>query len=431
MCVAPHPWSTAHAATSTTIGFNVENTLVLDMSGCQGGVAGITSFGALLPGTSAVTSADCDITFGASSGTAMLKAWQLDEGGSAMVPEPSAGVLSQWSFNDTFSNAGKNDSSGHPAMPLAAPNDPEFATGAPGRGNAVTFDGNDGVRISDNRALHDASGQRTVDLWFRTSSIAAVECPTLFYKGRAGTSMIILGFRRGANELYAELSQDYDWPGTNAVRTAVTAAGLTDNQWHHVAFTIVYTYASGVERLYVDGVLRSTETRVTTEALGYSGEPFRLGHAGGFPRLAGECGGPANTWFTGDIDEVRWSSGVRTPSEIASYVNGTVDDYDQVTNRWSDSSESLFGACLRGVSGPGVIGTWTVDADSDCTANDSDPWHPIAPKPYDAGAKVAASTVPGTVDARALLRFGARPTASTAAGNYGASIMFDVRSPDV
>lgn len=113
----------------------------------------------------------------------------------------------------------------------------------------------------------------------------------------------------------------------------------------------------------------------------------------------------------------------RLSSTAVSDFSGTVSD-------WSTAGTNMFGACLRSVAGAGVVGTWTVDANADCTATNSDPWNPLARTAATPGSKVAASTTVGTIDATANLRFGIRAASSQKPGGYIAPIVFEVVAPN-
>ncbi len=68
----------------------------LNMSGCEPGTSGITSFGSILLGSPATTVGDCLIQFGSSTHTSMLRVAQADGIGDAMVSTGGVGA----SFGD-------------------------------------------------------------------------------------------------------------------------------------------------------------------------------------------------------------------------------------------------------------------------------------------------------------------------------------------
>ncbi len=88
----------AGGATSTiTVTLDVASASNIDVSACGTGAA--TSFGTVQPGTSAVTSSPCAVTFGSSNDTAMLQIRQTDTYGQAMF-RPTLGGL-DGTFNTT------------------------------------------------------------------------------------------------------------------------------------------------------------------------------------------------------------------------------------------------------------------------------------------------------------------------------------------
>lgn len=82
--------SASGAATSgTVVGATVPSATNISTSGCASLTAGITQFGAVLPGSSAVTTADCVVQFGSSNDTSSLRVSQPDGLGSAMWQLPT------------------------------------------------------------------------------------------------------------------------------------------------------------------------------------------------------------------------------------------------------------------------------------------------------------------------------------------------------
>src|SRR5687768_11706292 len=64
----------ANAASSTTVvSATVPSASFVDITNCAPGQASRTSFGTVLPGAEVVTTADCDVEFGSSNDTAMLR----------------------------------------------------------------------------------------------------------------------------------------------------------------------------------------------------------------------------------------------------------------------------------------------------------------------------------------------------------------------
>jgi uncharacterized delta-60 repeat protein len=88
------------ASSSLNVSLTVSSVTSLTPGGCQPGTAGVTDFGVVLPGTERVQPSTCDITFGSSNDTSMLRVAQQDGGGKAMWAPPST------SFDTGFSTDG-------------------------------------------------------------------------------------------------------------------------------------------------------------------------------------------------------------------------------------------------------------------------------------------------------------------------------------
>ncbi len=92
MCLALAVGSHAGAATSgTVVGATVPSATSIDVTACQSQTSA-TSFGTVLPGASVVTGADCNVVFGSSNDTSMLRVHQTDALGVAMS-RPSHGAI--------------------------------------------------------------------------------------------------------------------------------------------------------------------------------------------------------------------------------------------------------------------------------------------------------------------------------------------------
>ena len=76
---------------------------------------------------------------------------------------------------------------------------------------------------------------------------------------------------------------------------------VTNNDWHH----LVYTYNNRVEKVYIDGVLKQTNTDASVEALSY-GSPFTIG---------AKAASAYDKW-AGKIDDVRIYNRAIVPSEV-------------------------------------------------------------------------------------------------------------------
>lgn len=83
------PQASGGASSAVTLTVAVPSATNLDASGCATGAGGATSFGTVLPGTSSVSTVDCTLEWGSSNDTAMLRVYQQDGFGGAMVQMPT------------------------------------------------------------------------------------------------------------------------------------------------------------------------------------------------------------------------------------------------------------------------------------------------------------------------------------------------------
>lgn len=75
-------------AASVTVSMQVASATTLDTSGCASNMSGVTAFGMVLPGGSAITGSDCALVFGSTNDTAVLRIGQADGRGRAMFSPP-------------------------------------------------------------------------------------------------------------------------------------------------------------------------------------------------------------------------------------------------------------------------------------------------------------------------------------------------------
>lgn len=366
-----------------------------------------TDFGTVVPGSSFVTSTDCVVRFGSSNDSAMLTANQLDAGGTAMAAAPGVGVLGDWPLND----AGVDVSSQRNDLALVGAG-AGWGAGAPGAGNALVLDGSTGYAVAPYRTAYDLQ-TFTVDLWFNTT---AVPNPT--------ARLVEKGTGSGNNRNFVIAFFGCGCPGPGLVagvsaagvdtQMTIPAAGLIDGAWHHAAFVV----EPGTMWLYIDGALAATRSFAGTIDMPARG--IVVGQAGDTT---------SSNHFQGSIDQVRLHSVARSASEIRSYWAGRVADYQAGVSDWSTGgANSMFGACLRNVTGAGGSATWTVNAS--CPSTDGSYWNAVAKSTGSAGAKVATAAS-GSTDVVTRMRFGFRPAAELEVGTYIAPITFSVTSPNV
>ncbi len=370
--------------------------------------------GSVSMNATSVAGDDCTVEFGSSDSTAMLRIMQADADGTAAIAVQRLGLKGWWPLDGSGLNAVDEDGAADMVLETP-PADPSWVAGRSGGGGALRFDGDDEARISRN--LHTNGAAYTVQAWVNVSSIANSDFPTILAGGTGGScaGQFRLGFRRATEELTASAGTG-ECAGTNAAMTP--ASDLVGAGWHHVAAAVDLRSNPQSIRLYVDGELRSHAT-FTGAPISFPGTNLSLG------RVTGRT----DTWLEGDIDDIRLSRLPLSDEQIRADATAAIPDYGTGAATWS-GGDSLFGACLRAVSGARVTGSWSVDADAACTAVDSDPWNAIPATPGPT-AKVASSTIAGTTNGTASLRFGVGIDGSQPSGSYAAPLVIDVSSPDI
>jgi uncharacterized delta-60 repeat protein len=142
---------------------------------------------------------------------------------------------------------------------------------------------------------------------------------------------------------------------------------------------------------------------------------------------------PGNDWhygiahgIDGGVVAGGFGANANFDAVVDSYQGATTPDFAAGVTDW-DQGSGTFGACLRAIGGTAAA-SWTVDANADCTAVDTDPWRPVDADGIGPDALVATgpSTALGNV---ARLRFGFRAPSNLPPGTYRARLTFETRAP--
>jgi RHS repeat-associated protein len=180
-------------------------------------------------------------------------------------------------------------------------------------GNAIAFDGvNDYVQLAPPTAFAFEKGHTfTVEAWLRTT---ATGTGVIFSKmPNAGTYRgyeLYLSNGRIGCYLVSTLPSSY-------LQEQTTAATFNDGKWHHIAWTYNGSGDAAGSRLYVDGVDQPTTITANTLAATASIVDNTV------PALIGARSRVSN--FSGELDEVRVWSTVRSQNELQAHAGNPVD----------------------------------------------------------------------------------------------------------
>jgi hypothetical protein len=372
----------AAATGSTVVGATIPSATSISATGCPALTSGITDFGSVTAGSSVVTSADCEVQFGSSNDTSMLRLYQGDGGGDAMVPGPTSATLGYWPFNGDGRDLSPVSRT---ATTAAAPGDPAYVAGSTGHDQALDFDASDSA-LAASSATWDVTSY-TVDAWVFVRNVNAVIVAREAAACSNGQLCQMEMFVNATGHVGIEFVTGVTWHGTYST-TDIRGA------WHHVAATV--DDATKVARIYVDGVLEATDTTWS------SGSPY-TGVAN--PISFGQTTSGIAP-LDGSIDEVRFQAGARSDADIRQYATARVRDYGGAGALWGGAVTSgLFGGCLSSVlDGAATDGTtWTPNAG--CPVADASHWKPIVATGGTTGSKLATAPS-GDIDAKVRLRFG-------------------------
>jgi len=178
-------------------------------------------------------------------------------------------------------------------------------------GSGIQFDGlDDNVDAGNAASLNSAfDGSYTVEMWVKTASAEALK--GLFEKRDTGTATMMAFFN------FPSAGKVNFYSGSNVEGDALdsAASNLNNGLWRHLVFQLDGT----TQRIYVDGALDSSRTKVGgTSADG----TFRIG------RLS-------TTYFNGAIDEVRVYNRSLSAQEISELYNASKARLDYADLRFT------------------------------------------------------------------------------------------------
>ncbi len=207
---------------------------------------------------------------------------------SPFVWDGVSNILIQFSYTNTTGNGGstlpkiKGYSGTYQGMYASGAQYPVFQST-----NYLTVDGYKGIGGSDNR---------TVEAWIKTST---ANKEIVFWGENSNTKKWIVRVN-GGGQLRAEVAGGY----------IIGTTSLTDDKWHHIAVVLDGSSVNDI-KLYVDGsqeaISSSQNSIINTENT--TSSDVMIGH------------GSNNTYFDGNIDNVRIWSTALTQARIHSWMH--------------------------------------------------------------------------------------------------------------
>jgi glucose/arabinose dehydrogenase len=258
-----------------------------------GGVGTVSASGLYTAPASGTGSATITATSGGKSGSAAVTVT------SGTTPDVTSGLVRNYRLDN---NGGTTATDSAGANNATLTNGPVWSAGKIGA-SAVTFDGANDYLATSNLAT-TLGGTATLTAWVKTTQVGNVKMYNA--PGIAGVEQY-----NGANDIFwgwlDETGRIAFKVGDNA-GVARSNVPVNDGQWHHVAFT--RDSATGVIKLYVDGVLNATATSDT----GLKSTPFAS-----FGRIE-DTGGTIN-YLAGSLDEIRVYNRVLSDAEVMTVKN--------------------------------------------------------------------------------------------------------------
>ncbi len=227
--------------------------------------------------------------------------------------------------------------------------------------NGLSFDGGDYGTMADSTTRDPGTGNYTIETWFKTTT--GTTGTVLFFSDR-GTSSTLVQFGLNASEKMYGVYRS----ATNQAITVDNSSGsaLNDGMWHHAAW--VRTSATTAS-MYLDGaLLESASTGTFTGGIALAGNQ---------PATIGKFADSANNFFTGTMDEMRFSTTDRYTANFSPSRRFATDSYTAALFHMDEGKDIV--SCSNPSAGSA---TYTCDSSSNANtitlgsssaANTSDP----------------------------------------------------------
>lgn len=181
-----------------------------------------------------------------------------------------------------------------------------------GRGQVLSFDGNDDVALPANVKPFESTNSQTLSFWIRytTTSRGCVYC-----QGSTASNQPFLIFDiNGTGQLAGSISVRSRDNAGNLSAYLVSTVAINDGKWHHVAFTQTGTSPTITREIYVDGKFNGSLASITYGANTTNNYFFGTIQTGNSTKIL---------YLNGELDDFRLYTRVFTAAEIAQlYING-------------------------------------------------------------------------------------------------------------
>ncbi|MBP9751907.1 MAG: LamG domain-containing protein [Candidatus Moranbacteria bacterium] len=218
-----------------------------------------------------------------------------------MPDDPDTGLVGYWPFNGpdiagttAYDRSGKGNTG-------TLTNGPTRAIGKIGQG--MSFDGSDDyVALGTTSTAFNFANNLSASAWIKTATNGK-----LILEYQNSTPLVYMSV--GPTTAGGTANKFVVYLRTNSGSVAVfsSAQSVTDNAWHHVAFT--RDTAAQKVRFYIDGSFDSEISYTDTGAIDTSGASSH------------RIGGTGSYYFNGSIDEVRVFNRALTQTEITALYN--------------------------------------------------------------------------------------------------------------
>jgi hypothetical protein len=239
--------------------------------------------------------------------------WTMDEASGTSVADSTgngntgtakdANLLAHWKL-DEASDVTAADSSGNNYTGTAV-NAPAIVAGK--YGNSREFNNTDKyITVAHNTAFDFGAPAAlyTLEAWIKTTADGAIIAKA---RPTANTHIAYTFMIQSGNLYLGRWCQAC--PDVGEAATGAGTVNIRDGNWHHVAFV---NEAANSHKFYIDGALDKTDTSVWAKTVNNT-QPVYIGKYHNYTY--------GQTYFTGDIDDVRVYNNTRSLAQIANDMN--------------------------------------------------------------------------------------------------------------